>query len=232
MKKIFLYTLGLIFLISACSDEETEPSITVEGNATVKMPVAYVKFNVGLNERGEELQPLVQQSYQTMLDLKNLLLEEWNIPDSLVMTNESSVSKYRIDRNEFAFYFEQTMTVTLDSLELYETLRRDLIEAGATEAEIIYFGNFNSEKYKEKAWHQAYKNALKKAKGLASSAGLSIGEPQSINMGRVSITLDADFDLAIRGVSSISASSKVLESTLIKEYKKVDGNVRVAFDLE
>ncbi len=54
----------------------------------------------------------------------------------------------------------------LDSLELYETLRRDLIEAGATEAEITYFGNFNSEKYKEKALHQAYENALEKAKGL------------------------------------------------------------------
>ncbi len=71
------------------------------------MPVEYVKFNVGLSERGEELQPLVQESYQTMLDLKNLLLEEWNIPDSLVKTNESSIRKYKIDRNEFNYRFEQ-----------------------------------------------------------------------------------------------------------------------------
>lgn len=233
MKKVLLYTLGLLLLLSACSDEETEPYIAVRGSATVKMPVNYLKFRVGLSKTGEELQPLVKESYQTMLDIKHLLLDDWNIPDSMITTNESSVRKYR--RSDEVFYgFEQSMIVKLDSLKLYETLRRDLIKAGASEAAITHFGNFDQNEYREKARQEALKNALKKAEALASSMGLSVGKPNVINMGTTYINLDADFDLneMIRTPQSkIYPPAPTLESTLLKKFKKVESDVSVKFNL-
>lgn len=198
------------------------------------MPVDYLKFTVGFEKRGDNLKLLVKESYQTMLDLKQLLLKDLNLPDTLVMTDESSVRKYR-RREKIYFRFEQSMTVLLDSLALYETLRRDLIKTGATEIAITYFGNFNPQKYKEKARQQAYKNALEKAEGLASAVGMSIGKPHIINMGRTYINLDADFDLnelVVTSQSKIAPPGPVLESTLIKKYKKVEADVSIKFEME
>lgn len=232
MKKILFYALGLLLFTTACSDEKTKPYISVRGSATVKMPVNYLKFRVGLNKTGEELQPLVKKSYQTMLDIKQLLLDDWNIPDSLVTTNESSVRKYR-RRREVYYEFEQTMIIVLDSLDLFETLRRDLIKAGATEAAITYFGNSNQNKYREKARQKALENALKKAEGLVAEMGLTTGKPQVINMGTTSISLDADLDLneVVRTNQKMSPPAPTLESTLIKQFKKVESDVSVKINL-
>lgn len=230
MKYLSLSFLILLLSIVSCSNTETESIITVQGSATVKVPVDFLKFRVTLQKEGTELEALVEESYETMLELKHIFLQEWNFPDSLVQTDESSIRRY-FDRNssEDFYRFSQTMTARLDSLELFETLRRDLINAGANEFEIISFGSNAEQEYNEKAIQKAYRNALEKAQVLATSADLTIGETKSISTSRV-INLDMDFNLAIRGVSTIE--DEVLESTLIKEYKELEADVNVQFYLE
>lgn len=224
--------LLLSLILFSCSDEPS--TITVEGKAKIKVPVDYVELRVGLNAQGSNLTELEQSSYQTMLKLKKLLLSEWQFPDSLVQTNRSSIAERFNNNSKDAFYrFNQSMTVTLDSLELYDTLRRDLIAAGATEFRINTFGTFKNAESKQRALKKAYQNAREKAKMLAQNADFTIGRPQKISSSGQFNIPEGEFDVKLRGSSTISFSSELpLESTLIKKFINVDANVDVIFTLE
>lgn len=230
---LHICSILLLSLIMLSCSEPNEPStITVDGNAKIKVPVDYVKFTVGLNAQGQDLQQLEKASYQTMLKLKNLLLDEWQLPDSLVQTNRSSIDEqYNRDFQRPLYRFNQRMTVTLDSLELYDTLRRDLIAAGATELKIETFGTFDEKGNKQKALKKAYQNAQQKAEFLAQNADFTIGKPQKISSsGR--FNLRDGLNEIVSTAQSKRPPYSPLESSIIKKFIEVDADVDVIFTLE
>ena len=231
LNSFFLFVfIGIV--LSSCSEDES--TITVQGNATVKVPVDYVSVNVGFADQGANISELEKNSYQTMIKLKNILQDQWNLPDSLIQTSRSSINEQFNSRSQQTYYrFNQNMTVVLDSLELYDTLRRDLIKAGATQCRINNFGTYNKKAGKQKALNKAYKEAHEKAEQLAENADFTIGKPQKISSsGKFNIS-EEQFKLKLRGSRTINLSSQLsLESSIVKKYIEVEADVDVIFSVE
>lgn len=223
-----IFVLGIVLL--SCSKGE-ESTITVQGNAKIKVPVDFVSIDVGFSDQGQDINQLEESSYQTMIKLKNILKDKWNMPDSLIQTNRSSINERFNNDSQQAYYrFNQNMTVILDSLELYDTLRRDLIEAGATNYQFETFGTYKEKESKQKALKKAYQNAEEKARQLAQNASFTIGKPQKISSsGQFNIPGGDQIRLASQ--LSLSMPSP-LESSIIKKFIEVETEVDVIFAVE
>lgn len=237
MKYFFLSFIIICFMALGCSKKEPRSTIAVHGEGAVKMPVEFVTFNVGFEDKSADVKSLMKNSHQKMLRIKKILLDTWGIPDTLLHTDDSSIRRiYNRESSQTLYRFSQTITVTLDSLDLYETLRQDLSNAGANRFAILSFGNFNPTKYAKKALKKAYDNALEKAKLLAASAEVGLGEPLKIDTGNY-FSNNRGLNKQVTSDIMLLASPppplpNIIESALIKKFKLIKADVHVQFTIK
>jgi len=226
--KLFLVSI-LLNSFQLPDPGNSERSISVEGTATVDIPVDYITFSVSYENENPDVKNLEHTSYDEVLNIKNVLLNDIGLPDSLIQTTQSVI---RSIPNRNTFRFTQNMTIHLDSLELFDTIRRIVIEAGANSINIQSFGSYSEEEFQEKAFKNAYQNAVKQANLLASSSGLKLGDPiqvsttrffnrarsNQVTSGAMSAPLQIDAELS-------------LESTVMRKTKEFTAKVNVQFEL-
>lgn len=226
--KLFLVSI-LLTSFQLSNHGNSERSISVEGTATVDIPVDYITFSVSYENENPDVKNLEQTSYNEVLNIKNVLLNDIGLPDSLIQTTQSVI---RSVHNRNTFRFTQNMTVHLDSLEMFDTIRRIVIEAGANSINILSFGSYSEEDFREKAFKNAYQNAVKQASLLASASGLKLGDPIQVSTTRF-------FDRARSNqVTSTVMSAPLqieaelsLEPSIIRKTKEFTAKVHVQFEL-
>ena len=86
--KLFLVSI-LLTSFQLSNHGNSERSISVEGTATVDIPVDYITFSVSYENENPDVKNLEQTSYNEVLNIKNVLLNDIGLPDSLIQTTQS-----------------------------------------------------------------------------------------------------------------------------------------------
>jgi uncharacterized protein YggE len=222
---MILSLLFLLLLGTACSTNQYS-TVSVSGEATVKAPVDYLKMQIGVEVTAAQLEQAEQHGYERALAIKKLLQDDLGIPDSLIQTKSSDLGEaYRRPGEEPQYRFRQVFTARLDSIDLFDDVRKQLVDAGAANVTMEEFGSSRQKEFEQRAYRKAYQSAQSKATLLGESSGLHIRKPLSIN---TSQNMQPVLERA-QAMQLNSFADKARESTLIQSHVEISANVQVEF---
>jgi len=189
MKALPIFLAGAILLSAfapsvVAEEPKTIGSISVNGDAVVKVVPDEVVLTLGVETRHEELSVAKRHNderVQRVISVaKHLGIEEKYIQTDFI--NISPEYEYRnngIDRI-VGYRVGKTIQITLRDINRFDELLTSALEAGANYVHGVDFRTTELRKYRDQARALAIKAAQEKAQDLAEELGRTAGEPQSI----------------------------------------------------
>lgn len=166
------------------SMSDVRPSITVNGEAAVKVQPDKILMNLGIETRDNSI-TIAKQKNNDILAKAMAVIKESGIVESDVQTDNLSVEPRYADmqdRLSFLGYFvRNAFCVTIGDAAKVEGLMSRLLEAGVTHVHHVDFQTTEFKKYREEARELALKAAREKAEKMAAALGQSIGAPLQIS---------------------------------------------------
>ena len=189
MKALPIFLAGAILLSAFAPSvvaEEPKPigSISVNGDAVVKVVPDEVVLTLGVETRHEELSVAKRHNderVQRVISVaKHLGIEEKYIQTDFI--NISPEYEYRSDGIDriVGYRVGKTIQITLRDINQFDELLASALEAGANYVHGVDFRTTELRKYRDQARALAIKAAEEKAQALAEELGRTAGEPQSI----------------------------------------------------
>lgn len=190
MKKLPLAMAGIMaisfFAPSVLpSAEEPVGTISVTGDATVKVVPDEVIITLGVETRDPSLDEAKEQNDKRVrrvialarshgVEAKHIQTDFINISPEYEYLNHDvdKIVGYRVGK---------TIVITLRDIDKFDTLFSDVLELGANYVHGVEFRTTELRKYRDKARALAINAAEEKATALASELGQSIGTPTHIN---------------------------------------------------
>jgi len=189
MKVLPIFLAGAILLSAFAPSvvaEEPKPigSISVNGDAVVKVVPDEVVLTLGVETRHEELSTAKRHNderVQRVISVaKHLGIQEKYIQTDFI--NISPEYEYRSDGIDriVGYRIGKTVQITLRDINQFDELLASALEAGANYVHGVDFRTTELRKYRDQARALAIKAAEEKAQALAEELGRTAGEPQSI----------------------------------------------------
>jgi uncharacterized protein YggE len=174
-----LFTL-LLLLCMGCQKEDPK-YIAVSTSATLKVPVEYFDVRIAVSVKNKDV---VKANMTTKATVQKLfgIFEKYSIPDSDFVTKSSETSEdylpswgrtsETITRQVVAY----TGTLVLRDVKLYDAIFADIVALGNTEVGVKDFGSYQTDKYKELAYKQAFDRSKERATMLLAGTNQKVGQ--------------------------------------------------------
>ncbi len=165
--------------------EEPVGSISVNGDATVKVVPDEIILTLGVETRHKEL---VEAKSENDKRVRRViaLAKSYGVDPKHIQTDFINISPeydyidYDLDRI-VGYRVGKTIVITLKDIDKFDGLYSDVLELGANYVHGIEFRTSELRKYRDQARALAIKAAEEKATALAAELGRSIGNPTQIN---------------------------------------------------
>ncbi|MTI68797.1 MAG: DUF541 domain-containing protein [Firmicutes bacterium] len=190
---VIIFLLGIGFLAGnfnsnevVIADDKEVNTINVNGEATVKIKPDMAYLNVGIETENKDSKLAQNENKEKMEKIIKALKNEEINEDSIktIKYNIHTLRKYNKEdgSNEITGYrVINEVQITIDKIEKIGTIIDKVSDKGANHIRNIRFGTNKREEYYIKALKKAVKNAEKKAKALAETVDVKIGDPYKIN---------------------------------------------------
>lgn len=160
MSRSWLITLSLIIstmMMSAC--DAGEPNTASIGiNNSVEIPIEYVSIQTTVSVSGSNASEVEEEGYEKMLEVIHTLRDA-GFPDDAIRSDAGNMRTSRQQMEERHTYQAQ-VRFDLHEPDLIDTVRDELIAAGATQFQILGYGNTNE----EEIFEEAYRNSITEAR--------------------------------------------------------------------
>lgn len=185
MKKIFALVLGLMLLVSsaALADEQ----ITVSGTATVKLEPDMVMITLGVSATNEDVLAAQQEVNAVMNQVIEVLTNDMGLP-----TEDIATTEYRINESyEYNSMKGRSEKIGYSATALLSICVRDIdqagkvidaaMNAGANQLNGVEFMSSDQRDARDQALTLAVQDGMRKAKVIATAAGINLpAVPSSI----------------------------------------------------
>jgi uncharacterized protein len=241
---VCLAVLSIVTPAAAAPDSPAARTITVTGDAEVKVPPDQVILTLGVETWDKELATAKRQNDEIVTRVLKVAGEHGVAPQHVQTDYVSIEPRYRsgtYEPGDFIGYFvRKTIVITLKDITAFEELLSDALEAGATHVQGIEFRTGELRKYRDAARALAIQAAREKAIALAGELDQDVGRPTDIReeyngwlspynswWGRSWGALGA-----AQNVIQESGAPQGMESTLAPGQISVNARVTVSFELE
>ena len=225
--KTFILSLILITTSAAfAQDNHNTAYVSVNGEGTVTVVPDVVTINLGVSTEAKDAQTAKSENDKA-IDAVIKYTKKMGIPENNVKTQYVSLNKRtKYEEKEDYYFAQQTMTIKLEKLDMYEELMQGLVSQGANTINGVDFSSSNIKEYENKARAAAVNNAKDKAQQYAQVLGQSIGKAVAITENGVSNFVP--LQRAMMKTSSADASAE----TLSPGEMEITQEVSISFELK
>ena len=180
MKK-HLFLLIIVFSNLAISQNNIQATVDVMGEGIVKVAPDEVTINVQVENKGQNPIALKQKNDFIINDIL-AFIKNMNIADKQVQTEYVRLNKnYDYQTKIYSYVANQSISIHLKNLELYESLMNGLMERGINRIDGVSFSTSKIKELKSQARIKAIENAKMKAEEYTKVLNQSIGKAVSIS---------------------------------------------------
>ena len=181
-----LAALSLVTPVAAAPDGPAPRTITVTGDAEVKVPPDQVILTLGV-ETWDKVLATAKQRNDEILTRTLKVAEDHGVAPQHIQTDYMSIEpRYSSDTYEprdFVGYFvRKTIVITLKDITAFEDLLSDALEAGVTHVHGIEFRTSELRKHRDAARSLAIGAAREKAIALAGELDQGVGRPTDMGV--------------------------------------------------
>jgi hypothetical protein len=181
---VFLAVLSLVAPAAAAPDTPATRTVTVTGDAEVKIPPDQVTLTLGVETWDKDLATAKRQNDEIIARVLKVADGHGVAPQHLQTDYVSIEPRYRsgtYEPGDFIGYFvRKTIVINLKDISAFEALLSDALEAGATHVHGIEFRTSELRKHRDAARSLAIQAAREKAIALASELDQDVGRPTDI----------------------------------------------------
>lgn len=188
-----LRTLSILMsaaiLLTACSVPTTsQRTLTVTGHGEVRLDPDVATVTLGVQTRRPEVASAVSENNR----VANAILEAARgvgVANADMQTSYFSVyaqpeyDEFGVLTNEVTYWVDNNLTVRLRDVSRLSQLLQAAVDAGATTIYGVEFTIAETGAAEDEARQQAIADARQRAEQTAGNAGLTLGEPLTINAG-------------------------------------------------
>jgi len=177
--------LSLVLTLAAtCAvSAEEERTITVTGDAEVRVPPDEVVITLGVETSHKQITEAVRQNNERVQKVL-ALTQSYGIEPKHVQTEYIEVEpRYKDDyqqRDFIGYFVRKTIVVTLRDLNKFEAFLTDVLASGVNYVHGVEFRTTELRKYRDQARSLAIRAASEKAEALAGELDQAIGRPETI----------------------------------------------------
>jgi uncharacterized protein YggE len=241
---VVLVVLSIVSPASAAPDSPAHRTITVTGDAEVKVPPDQVILTLGVETWDKNLATAKQRNDEIVTRALKVA-EDHGVAPQHVQTDYVSIEpRYRsgtYEPGDFIGYFvRKTIVITLKDITAFEELLSDALEAGVTHVNGIEFRTSELRKHRDAARALAIQAAQEKAIALAGELDQEVGRPTDIR--EEYSGWRSPYNLwwgggwgalgAAQNVIQESGVPQAMESTLAPGQISVNARVTVSFELK
>jgi uncharacterized protein YggE len=183
-KNLFVLMILLSNLAMSQNNIQTtimQPTVDVMGQGIVKVVPDEVTINVQVENKGQNPKELKQKNDLIINDVL-AFIKSMDIADKQVQTEYVRLNKnYDYQSKTYSYVANQSISIYLKDLELYESLMNGLMERGINRIDGISFSTSKIKELKSQARIKAMQNAKMKAEEYTKVLNQSIGKAVSIS---------------------------------------------------
>jgi uncharacterized protein YggE len=183
-KNLFILMILLSNLAMSQNNIQTtimQPTVDVMGQGIVKVVPDEVTINVQVENKGQNPKDLKQKNDLIINDVL-AFIKSMKIADKQVQTEYVKLNKnYDYQTKTYSYVANQSISIYLKDLELYESLMNGLLERGINRIDGISFSTSKIKELKSQARIKAMQNAKMKAEEYTKVLNQSIGKAVSIS---------------------------------------------------
>tara|TARA_R110000787_G_scaffold59922_14_gene135962 strand:+ start:29610 stop:30311 length:702 start_codon:yes stop_codon:yes gene_type:complete len=183
-KNLFILIILLSNLAMSQNNIQTtimQPTVDVMGEGIVKVVPDEVTINVQVENKGQNPKDLKQKNDLIINDVL-VFIKSMKIADKQVQTEYVKLNKnYDYQTKTYSYVANQSISIYLKDLELYESLTNGLMERGINRIDGISFSTSKIKELKSQARTKAMQNAKMKAEEYTKVLNQSIGKAVSIS---------------------------------------------------
>ena len=174
------------FLISTTmtaqqSISTTQPTISVKGEGVVNVVPDKAMITVRVEEEGttaQEVKAKTDKAIDNVIKfLRSMKLDDKDFKSDYVSLNKN----YDYNKKVYNYKSNQTISIKLDNLDVYEPLMSGLIQSGINRIDGVNFGSSNSKVLQVEARKNAIKDAKSKAEDYVSVLNQTVGKALTIS---------------------------------------------------
>lgn len=196
----FLCCFVVLILVFSPAHAEEKRTISVTGDAEVKVTPDRVIVSMTSETRGQDLLETKTQNDQSVsafieyarktldIDKKHIQTDFVTVQPMYRHCNYQDELKGKCSPLDISYYSVQKgVQLKLNNLENYEALVTKALELGITRIDNIQFVTTELRKHRDRAREMAAKAAEEKARDLVNTLGMELGKPVTINANRFSV---------------------------------------------
>ena len=202
MKKIFCFTLMLIFTLSATVfAEENIRTISVSGEGIVETSPDRATISVGVVSRDKDASKVQAESARTATEILNsvvaLGVERKNIRTGNYTFRQVFRTNDKGKRIFDGYEVNNTVTIVVDDIKIVGKVIDAALSHGANKVDSLQFGLRDKKNFQLEAIQLATRDARAKAEIVARELGRSIIGVRSVSVNSVSISTPRHYKLAM-----------------------------------
>ncbi|HEX8352497.1 MAG TPA: SIMPL domain-containing protein [Pyrinomonadaceae bacterium] len=186
-----LLLAALLPCAAAGRQRESQPLITVTGQAELRVPPDEVVFDLDVVRLDKDINAARQQADESVTQIL-ALARRYGVPPQNVKTDYISVGmKYNTDlldedekklKREFAGYeVSKSVNVRFKDLARFEAFFADVLRAGVSKVNSVTFYTSQLRKHRDQARAAAIRAAREKAVALSAEIGQTVGKAYKID---------------------------------------------------
>lgn len=190
MRRPVLLLVALAFSVPLAAQTPVSRTITVSGDAEVRVVPDEVVLRFGVETRNANLDAATAANERHVAAVV-AAARQHGVPLDLIQTDYLSLEpQYTTRRSSdlpipelYGYLVRRTVSVTLRDLDAFDALFRDAVAAGANQVHGIEFRTTDLRTHRDEARLLAVRAAREKAEALAGELGEAVGRPRSIAEG-------------------------------------------------
>ncbi|WP_335966093.1 SIMPL domain-containing protein [Galbibacter sp. PAP.153] len=181
MKKIIILAIAIMGITNLQAQQMATPSISVEGEGTIKVVPDQVLIKVRVESEGNSAQK-VKTDNDAAIDKVLKYTKSMKIDDKDVKTEYINLNKnYDYQTKEYKYVANQSISILLKDLSKYAEFTQGLLNAGINRIDGVTFKSTKIDELNSQARIAAIKDAKEKANEYAAAIGQSIGKAMNIS---------------------------------------------------
>ncbi len=232
MKNLVVTLITFFTVMTYAQDQKQNPvpQINVSGEGKVKVVPDQGVISIGVENTGKEAAD-VKKANDVIIDKVLKFIKKNNIPQSDFQTTNVSLHKnYDYQAKKYNYVANQTVTVTLKDLKMYDEFMMGITDTGITNINGVEFKSSKIEVYEAEARKKAMLNAKQKALDYVSVLNQKVGK--AILISDNSQTHYPPQPMFKGAMMEMQADGAAPRQTLAIGEIEVISNVQVAFVLE
>jgi uncharacterized protein YggE len=175
---LMVFVLGNL-AVAAESGQTKDSLISVKGTSELYVPADLAHLNFSAVSYGKSPKEAENNGYKVGIKFKNILTK-YGVQEKMLTLGKAQLQSFYQSESEGGkkmFSFSMDYGFTLKGFKVIDTLRQELVEAGASEFKISKLANSKMPQFEAKVRQLAYQNAKQQAQEILQTSGLKLGAP-------------------------------------------------------